>query len=192
MPEENIPTLTNDAKIEAILFFKGEPVKRKKLAEILSISEKEIDAAITVLHEKLRTRGLRLISKEDMLELRSAPEAGKIIENIIKDDISKDLGKAGTETLAIILYRGPVPKRDIDYIRGVNSSFILRNLMIRGLVERVTNKNDARSFVYKPTTELLAHLGVSKKEELPEYGQVHIEVQKFEDFQKEKNDETEV
>jgi segregation and condensation protein B len=74
----------------------------------------------------------------------------------------KDLGKAGLETLSIILYQGPISRAEIDYIRGVNSNFILRNLLIRGLIERVENPHDQRSFLYKPTLELISYLGLSK------------------------------
>tara|TARA_B100001741_G_C16466201_1_gene557668 strand:+ start:433 stop:1011 length:579 start_codon:yes stop_codon:yes gene_type:complete len=183
-------TLTIDGKIEAILFFKGEPVKKQKLADILECTSEEINMGIQKLTEALSSRGLQLIIKEETVELRTTSVASSLIEKIIKDDISKDLGKAGTETLAIVLYKGPVAKREIDYIRGVNSSFILRNLMIRGLVERTTNKQDARSFVYKPTSELLAHLGISSVEELPEYNEMITEIRSFEEAQKEHDHES--
>ena len=87
---------------------------------------------------------------------------------ILQKDV-KDLGKAGLETLSIILYRGPATRRDIDYIRGVNSQFILRNLLIRGLVEKIQNPDDQRTFFYKPTFQLLSYLGIGKLEDLPEY-----------------------
>ncbi|MBI2099909.1 MAG: SMC-Scp complex subunit ScpB, partial [Candidatus Vogelbacteria bacterium] len=74
--------------------------------------------------------------------------------------------------LTIVLYKGPLTRAEIDYIRGVNSSFILRHLSIRGLVERIPNPKDARSFLYRPTFDLFQHLGLSKIEELPEYGEL--------------------
>jgi segregation and condensation protein B len=89
------------------------------------------------------------------------------------------LGKAGLETLAIILYQGPISRADIDYIRGVNSQFIVRNLLIRGLIERVDNPTDARSFLYKTTLDLLSHLGISKIQDLPEYDQVRRDIDGF-------------
>ena len=177
--------LDKSAQLEAILFFKGEPVKKKKLAEILSITGPELEQTIQALSDKLKNGGLRLIQKEDSIELRTAPEAASLIENITKEEFHKDLGKAGMETLSIVLYKAPVTKSDIDYIRGVNSSFILRNLMIRGLVERTVNRTDSRSFIYSPTTDLLAHLGVEKLEDLPEYGKVSDEVEEFYESDKE-------
>jgi segregation and condensation protein B len=102
--------------------------------------------------------------------LGTAPEASALIEQLTREELSKDLGKAGLETLSIIVYKSPITRADLDYIRGVNSSFILRNLQIRGLVEKITNPADARSFLYRPTFELLQHLGVTRVEDLPEYG----------------------
>lgn len=169
-----------DQKIEAILFFKAEPVSIKKLSQILNKKEEEINQALSVLEEKISDRGVRLLHKDDKITLTTIPEAGEIIEGLIKEELSKDLGKAGLETLSIVLYRGPVTRSKIDYIRGVSSTFILRNLLVRGLVERVSNPDDQRSFLYKPTFELLSYLGISKIENLPEYEAVKNEVKNFE------------
>ena len=75
------------------------------------------------------------------------------------------------ETLAIVAYSGPVPRAEIDFIRGVNSSFTLRNLLISGLVEREINPKDRRTFIYKPSMDFLRFLGLGKLEDLPEYGE---------------------
>jgi segregation and condensation protein B len=83
--------------------------------------------------------------------------------------MSKEIGKAGLETLAIILYNGPISRREVDYIRGVNSTFILRNLCVRGLVEREPDLKDQRILRYKSSLSLLAHLGIKSVEELPEF-----------------------
>lgn len=174
-----------DAQIEAILFWKGESVSLKKLGDILKKSEDEIEVGVAELRVKLENRGVQLIRKENEVMLGSHAEMGPIIEALTKEELVKDLGKAGLETLSIILYRGPVTRRDIDYIRGVNSQFILRNLLIRGLVERVSNPTDQRTFLYKPTFELLAHLGLRTLEELPEFEQVRSEIMASEKQDKE-------
>lgn len=82
--------------------------------------------------------------------LATAPEASALIQGIVKEELSRDMGKAASETLAIVLYLGSIARSRIDWIRGVNSTFILRNLMIRGLVERITNPSDERSFYIVP------------------------------------------
>jgi segregation and condensation protein B len=168
-----------DKKIEAILFWKGEPMKLKKLADMFSVSLDDIKFGINTLKENLEDRGVALIEKEDEVMLATAPEFSSIIEELTKEELSKDLGKASLETLSIVLYQGPIKRSEIDYIRGVNSQFILRNLLVRGLIEKITDPKDARTFVYKPSFELLAHLGVKSIEELPEYESVRTDIESF-------------
>ncbi|KKR79438.1 MAG: Segregation and condensation protein B, partial [Candidatus Nomurabacteria bacterium GW2011_GWA2_40_9] len=89
-----------------------------------------------------------------------------------KEELNKDLSKSSLETLSVILYKNGVNRREIDYIRGVNSSFTLRALSVRGLVERVLDPADSRRYVYKPTFELLSFMGIKSVEELPDYATV--------------------
>ena len=79
----------------------------------------------------------------------------------------------------MVVYQGPVSRPEIDQVRGVNSSFILRNLMVRGLVERVTSEKDSRRYLYQPTLDLLRHLGLEKISDLPEYEEVKKELANF-------------
>jgi len=164
-----------DSQIEAILFWKGEPQTIKKLAENLGKKEEDILASLEVLKEKIKDRGVELIWKDDEVMLGTAAKLFHIIERLTKEELVRDLGKAGLETISIIAYKGPISRAEIDYIRGVQSNFILRNLQIRGLVERIENEKDRRSFLYRPTFELLQFLGVSKIEDLPEYEKVKTE-----------------
>jgi len=166
--------------IEAVLFFKNEPIKVSALAKLIDRDENEVRNALDLLHSNLSERGIRLISADDKVVLSTAPEAGEILEKIQKEELDKDLGKAGLETLSIILYKGPISKKEIDYVRGVNSGYILRNLLVRGLIERSESKL-ARSHIYKPTVELLQYLGISDIKELPEYEDV---IKKVDEFQK--------
>ena len=169
--------MTLDAKIEAILFFKGEPISLKNLATLTGVKESEVKEAITLLENKLVDRGVKLVFKENEVMLATAPEASELITRITKEELSRDLGRAGLETLSIILYRGPVSRKEIDYIRGVNSAFIVRNLLIRGLVERVTSNKDERVFLYKPTLDLISYLGITRVEDLQEYADVRKEIE---------------
>lgn len=165
--------------IEALLFWKAEPLSVKKLAEACGRSEGEVQDALKLLENSLANRGVKLIWKDDEVMLGTAPEAAELIEKLTKEELSRDLGKAGLETLSIVLYKGPLTRAEIDYIRGVNSSFILRNLQIRDLVEKISDPSDARRFLYRPTFALLQHLGVTKVEDLPEYGTLVDELQKL-------------
>jgi len=92
-----------DAKIEAVLFFKSEPMRVTALSKLLTVPEGDIKNALEELTEKLAGRGVQLLIKEDEIELRTAPEMSTLIETIQKEELTKDLGKAGTETLSIVL-----------------------------------------------------------------------------------------
>jgi segregation and condensation protein B len=165
-----------DQQIEAILFFRGESVSVKKLATILGKTATEIQQGIDDLRKRLDTGALTIVSKDDEVMLATRAEVAPLIEGLVKEELNRDLGKAGLETLTIVLYKGPISRREIDYIRGVNSQFILRNLLIRGLVEKITDEKDERRFLYRPTFELLQMLGVSAIKDLPEYAKVEEEL----------------
>lgn len=110
------------------------------------------------------------------VELRTSPDAAECVEAVRKEELSRDIGKAGLETLAIVLYKGPSTRSQIDFIRGVNSSHILRMLTMRGFVRRIDNPDDERSYLYEPTTDLLAALGARKAEDVPEYAAIAEEL----------------
>lgn len=169
-----------ESKIEAILFLKAEPVGLRFLARTLEVSDEEIREALARLEEDLKKRGIRLMTKDDEVMLATAPELSGLMENLTKAELSEEFSRASLETLTLVLYRGPINKSNIDFIRGVNSQFILRNLLVRGVVERVVSEHDKRVLLYRPTFELLQHLGISRVSELPEYTTVQKEVEEFE------------
>ena len=164
--------MTLESKIEAILFWKGEPLSRKKLAEILNVNQTEINEGLEKLKGNLENRGMVLLEKDNEITLGTNPEVSKLIENLQKEELNKDLSKASLETLSIILYKDGVSRAVVDYIRGVNSSFTLRLLSVRGLVEKTPDPEDNRRYIYKPSFELLSFLGIKSKEELPDYAEV--------------------
>jgi segregation and condensation protein B len=172
-------SLPLESQIEALLFWKAETLSIKKIANILNKDIEDIKKAIQILKESLKGRGITLIEWEEDITLGTAKEVSELIETLNKEELSKDLGKAGLETLSIILYQGPISRVDIDYIRGVNSQFIIRNLLIRGLIEKVDNPLDQRSFLYKPSLELLAFLGISKVTDLPDFESVRKDIESF-------------
>lgn len=157
------------SKIEAILFYLAEPVGVDFLAKTLEVSKKEIVSAVGELGLSLEERGVRLVLHDDEVTLVTAPEFSSVIEKIIKEEREKDLGRAGIETLSIIAYKGPVSKKEIEYIRGVNSQWVLRSLLLRGLVEKKQFSTDNRVIVYSITGDTLRYLGLSHITELPEY-----------------------
>lgn len=172
MNEEINSIINLSQKIEAVLFMKGEPMSLKKLAELCDATKDEIIEALNDLEAKLQDRGIVLVKKEDAVMLGTNPVLSSMLENMRKEELSKELSKASLETLAVILYKEGATRADIDYIRGVNSSFILRNLLIRGLVEKVIHPTDSRKYLYKPTFDLLGYLGVASMSDLPEYAEM--------------------
>ena len=169
-----------ESKIEAILFWKGEPMSRKKLGEILKTGPNgisEINEAIEKLKENLKERGIVLLEKDNDVALGTTPELSNLIENLQKEELNKELSKASLETLSIVLYKNGVSRAEIDYIRGVNSSFTLRALSVRGLIERLLDPKDNRRYIYSPSFELLSFMGVKGVEELPEYKDVNSSIE---------------
>jgi len=166
-------------KIEAILFHMGAPVAKNQLAKWLNIGQEEVGTALNDLEAKLQNQGINLVRKDDEVMLGTSPDASSLLEQITKEELSRDLGKAALETLTLVVYQGPISRAEIDYVRGVNSSFILRHLLVRGLIERIVDEKDARRFLYRPTFDLLQHLGLTKIEDLPEYAEVKKQVTEF-------------
>lgn len=174
-----------EARIEAVLFYKTEPIKKTALAELFAVPILEIEQALKTLAMTLSTRGVRITYTDEVVQMVTAPEVADVIEQIRKDELRGDIGKAGAETLAIILYRGPIARIELDRIRGVNTTFVLRNLLMRGLIERRPHPTDSRSFLYAITPLLLNHLGIEKREALPDFVQI---IDAIETFEKENDD----
>jgi segregation and condensation protein B len=130
-------------QIEALLFWKSEPVSLKELSKMLSVEVEKIDEALLELEKNLGNRGIVLVKKDESVYLATSSESSELIKKITKEEESAELGKASLETLSIVLYKSPILRSDIDYIRGVNSSFILRNLLVRGLIDKKTDPKDA-------------------------------------------------
>lgn len=168
-----------EAQIESILLFKNEPVSVKELSATLQRKPDEIKSALASLQEFYKDRGMVIISNGEEYGFGTHPGNSDLIETMQKEELSRELGRAGLETLAIVAYKGPISRREIDQIRGVNSGFILRNLLIRGLVEKVDSITGERSFTYGPTLKLLEYLGVTQREDLPEYNEAFKKMAQF-------------
>ncbi|MDR3571337.1 MAG: SMC-Scp complex subunit ScpB [Candidatus Pacebacteria bacterium] len=171
-------------KLEAFLFAEGGSLSRKKLLQLLECKPEELDVAVTTLRDAVAGRGITVITTDTEIALAVAPAAHESLEKAFQKELGKEIGEAGLEVLAIILYRGPSTRAQIDYVRGVNSSTSVRNLLARGLLERAGNPDDAREYLYRPTAELLAYLGVTSAQGLPEYDTIRGELASFEQAQK--------
>jgi segregation and condensation protein B len=164
--------LTPPAQLEALLFASGEAMSKKRLAAIIGVTPDLLERAIDALRSELTNRGLALIETDTDIELRTHADASDLLRKLRENELSRDLGKAGLETLALILYRGGATRGEIDWVRGVNSSATVRALLLRGLIEKTEDAEDRRRPRYQATIDALAHLGISKREELPAYQEV--------------------
>lgn len=159
--------LTPPAALEALLFASGEPLEKKQLMTLLGLKASELKVALKVLSESCKGHGITLIETENEVELRTAPEAATIVKKLRESELSRDLGKASMETLAVIAYQTGTTRGEIDWVRGVNSSTSLRMLLMRGLIEGREDERDKRRTRYSLTTDALAYLGIARAEDLP-------------------------
>ncbi|MFH2104774.1 MAG: SMC-Scp complex subunit ScpB, partial [Parcubacteria group bacterium] len=159
------------SQIESLLFISGKPVKYKKLADVLSAKTKEIKEAVDEIDSEYKEaeRGFGIAIKRDSAQLVSAPENAGFVQKLVTRELQGELSKAALETLTIILYRGPITRAEMEMIRGVNCIYILRNLLLRGLINKKDSEKDARVSEYEVSFDFLKHLGVSKVQDLPNY-----------------------
>lgn len=160
-----------ESMLESLLFISGEPMSFKKLAKIIDKNEKELVVGAEFLAKKYREAngGLKIIIKDNKVQMVTAGENSQFVEKFFKADIEGDLSRVALEVLSVVAYRGPIARTEIEEIRGVNCSFTLRHLMIRGLIERINNPNDARAYLYKISFDFLKKLGIEKVEDLPKF-----------------------
>lgn len=160
---------TLDQKIEAILFYKGEEVTLNFLVKILAEKKSRILDAMNVLEQRLSGGAIGILRDNEKFLLVVKKDYSEFIAQLRGEENLGELSPSALETLSIVLYKGPIAKSEIDQIRGVNASYILRNLLIRGLVER---KNISGKTVYTETFDLMRYLGVEHKKDLPGYDKV--------------------
>jgi segregation and condensation protein B len=159
------------SQIESILLVSGDQVKISRIAKITGAPKPEVENAIMILTGEYSSggRGFVIIKKEDEIQLATNPENAEIISNLVKSEIQENLSKASLEVLSIVAYRGPVTRAEVEAIRGVNCSFTLRALLMRGLLERIENPKDNRSYIYKISFDFLKKLGLESADKLPDF-----------------------
>ena len=155
--------------IESLVFMAGKSISIKKLAQMTESQEVEVENVLAELKKKYQGSGLDLLTRGDAVQMVSASCNAQYTRKLLTEELEEDLSKAALETLAIIAYRGPISRHKIEEIRGVNSVYSLRNLLIRGLVDRQKSEKDSRFWEYRVSFDFLRHLGVKDIKELPEY-----------------------
>ncbi len=158
------------AQIEAILFLKEEPVKAEQLAKFLESSPDEVRTLVKELQEELASqqRGLRIFEIAGGYQMGSAPELAPYIEKALGEKESDSLSPAALETLAIIAYKQPLTRVEIEAVRGVRCEHVLDQLLKRKLICVCGRKEGpGRPLLYKTTPDFLKFFGLKSLEELP-------------------------
>ncbi len=169
------------SQLEALLFLYGEPLDLSKIAKLLDIPKDDVAGLIAVFTEKMNAdeRGLTLLQADEKVQLVTQPSLSELGQKVIQEEFPEQLSPASLETLTIIAYAGPISRAEIDMIRGVNSSFIVRNLYIRGLVVRSADPKRGNVYLYNPSMDFLKFVGITAVNQLPEYQHLRTVMEKI-------------
>ena len=169
--EGSTPTIDYDhlaRLLESLLFVAGEPAPIQRLASALQVETEDVELGLLHLAEQLQERGIRLQRHHDTVQLVTMPEAADVVEAYLGLDLTTKLSRAALETLAIIAYRQPITRPQIEAIRGVSSDGVIRTLLHRGLIQEVGRLDTAgRPVLFGTTPDFLNYFGISSLDELP-------------------------
>ena len=157
--------------VEAILFVTGNAVEKREICRAMEISEPELDETLDALESgyALERRGLRLLRFGAHVQLATRPDYAPYVEKLLQPVQKQSLSQAVMETLAVIAYKQPVTKAEIEQIRGVKCDYSVQSLVSKGLIEEVGRKETlGRPILYGTTDAFLRHFCLSSLSELPE------------------------
>lgn len=160
---------TNKLKsiIESLLFVAEKPISTKEIADVTGVMVSEIQKYLKEIKDDFQEKGIRLIQKDEYFSFVTAPENAKEVSSLLNEELRHDLSQAALETLAIIAYKQPITRSEIEDLRGVNSDSIVRNLLIRGLIDEVGRKETVgKPILYGTTMEFIQFLGLESDEGL--------------------------
>lgn len=161
-------SLSLRSQIESLLFVANEPVLLDQLASVLEVTPEQLEEALKVLSYEYAYRGIRLQRQGQRIQMVTAPEAADPIRRFLGLELSGKLSPAALETLAIVAYRQPVTRAEVEAVRGVNSDSVLRTLINRGLVEEQGRLEQVgRPIVFGTTFDFLQQFGLSSLDQLP-------------------------
>jgi segregation and condensation protein B len=164
-PSEPLPL---NALLESILFVAADPVPVPVLATVLAVDAGAVEDALKTLGEEYWKRGLQILRMGDRVHITTSPRAAAVVERFLGIEHTIGLSRAALETLAILAYKQPLTRPQIDAVRGVNSESVLENLIAKDLVEE-TGRTDGpgRPILYGTTEAFLRHFGLGSVAELP-------------------------
>lgn len=162
------------SQLESLLFLSTKPLGIKKLAQMTGSEANAVRDTLAQLMIEYNTakRGMRIIQNTNEYQMTTAPEHAELVAAFVEEDLHGALTRPQLETLTVIAYRGPITKNELEQVRGVHCGLILRNLLMRGLVQ---TEEDATKLqmVYTVTMDFLRTLGIHSVEELPDYAALH-------------------
>ena len=157
-----------EAKAEAVIFAAGEPVALEALARALGCTAAELEASLPRLEGSLAGRGLSLLRQADLVQLVTTPAAAAAVQGFLQAEQQVSLSAAAMETVAVIAYRQPVTRIQIEAVRGVSCDSSLRTLMRLGLIAELDRLDQpGRPITYGTTAEFLRTFGLRELDELP-------------------------
>lgn len=165
------------SQILSILFVSSKPVSMSELEASLDSDAETIRQAVAYIVLDNHTNGIILLAHNDKLQLATNPENSIPVKKFLSLELREKLSDAALETLAVITYRQPVSKAEIENIRGVNSQYTIRHLLIRGLIEKIGSPIDKRIQLYKTTLEFMQHLGLNDMQQLPDFEEITKSIQ---------------
>ncbi len=162
------------SSLESILFASAKPVAVSVLKGVLEVEETVLREALDDIARRFNvdSSGIHLVEHEGKVQFVTNPAHADLLRAFLKQEMSGELTRPSLETLTIIAYRGPITKPEMEQIRGVNCTLILRNLLMRGLIEE---RDDVERLqpVYTVSTDFLRHLGLHAISDLPSYDELH-------------------
>ncbi len=156
--------------LESILFVASKPLAIRDIAKSTGEKEASIREALDTVKERYNRKdsGIQILEIGDTVQMGTNPACAQGISAFITDEISEELTRAQLETLTIVSYRGPITRAELEQIRGVNCAVIIRNLLMRGLIEEKEREHEMFP-VYMLSMEAIQHLDIRSPKELPEY-----------------------
>jgi segregation and condensation protein B len=162
------PTLSLQAQVESLLFVATEPIPLARLADVLEVEIDQVEQVLLILNHEYKDRGMRIQRKGRRVQMVTAPESSDVVRRLLGLELTGKLSPAALETLAIVAYRQPVTRAQIEAIRGVSSDSVLRTLLNRGLVEELGRLDQAgRPIIYGTTFDFLQQFGITSLDQLP-------------------------
>lgn len=158
------------SQIESILLASEKPVKIKELATVLDLDILDLEKELESLTKDYKERGIRIIRKEDEVHFATAGENAEIVGKFLNEEIRGDLTRPALEVLAIVTYKQPITRIEIEEMRGVSSDYLLKTLLLRGLIKEMGRKEAiGKPILYGTTIEFLNHFGFESEDDIPEF-----------------------